>query len=183
MQMWIYVRVQRSFGYRILRQKVTFQQIFPADYLELCDRADPQRDECFKKSFNSVAQLYHVNYHQSDWEQNYPTHPLINLQKGEPSIGLRPFDPLVWKNLRFSFDNPIVLLSSLLIRNTKIVGLKHTKVTSVKTQFTDNEMRAMIDIEMPRIFIEGTYKGESRYTNIGYAPRGYFNMTAGEWEI
>lgn len=73
-----------------------------------------------------------------------------------------------------------MLLSSLLIRNTKIVGLKHTKVTSVKTQFTDNEMRAMIDIEMPRIFIEGTYKGESRYTNIGYAPRGYFNMTAGE---
>lgn len=76
----------------------------------------------------------------------------------------------------------MILLSSILVKNTKVVGLKNTRVKSVKTQFTDNEMRALIDIEMPRIFIEGTYKGESRYTNIGYAPRGYFNMTAGELE-
>lgn len=42
-------------------------------------------------------------------------------------------------------------------------------------------MNAIIDVEMPKVFIEGLYKGESRYANINFAPRGYFNFTNSEW--
>lgn len=70
-------------------------------------------------------------------------------------------------------------LSSLVVTNLKIVGLSQTKVVAVKTKFTENEMRAKIDIEIPNLFIEGTYKGEPRYAQMNYIPRGYFNSTTG----
>ena len=66
------------------------------------------------------------------------------------------------------------------MKNFKVVGLGKTKVNSVKSQFTENTMTAVVDIEIPNVFIEGLYKGEGRYTAIRYQPKGYFNLTACE---
>lgn len=101
------------------------------------------------------------------------------LQKGFEPLGISTFDPMVFKNMRFNFDSPIVLLSSLVIKNARVVGFSKAKINAVKTQFTENEMSAVIDVEVPRLFIEGVYKGQGRYTNLRYGPQGYFNLTAG----
>lgn len=85
------------------------------------------------------------------------------------------------QNTRFNFVNPLVLLSSLAISKARIVGLSKSKVISVKSDFTENEMRAIIDIEIPKIFFEGVYKGAGRYTNLSFGPKGYFNVTASKW--
>lgn len=85
----------------------------------------------------------------------------------------------MYKNLRFRFDNPIVLLSSLVLKNFKIAGLSKTTVKSVKSDFGQNSMNAEIEISIPQVVVEGLYKGEGRYTNIRVAPKGYFNLTAG----
>lgn len=105
---------------------------------------------------------------------------LINLQRGIEEIGVPQFDPLVYKNLRFNFNNPMVLLSSLVIKKVKVVGFANTKIMSVKSRFTEDSMNAVINVEIPKAIVEGVYKGEGRYSNLRYGPQGYFNATGSE---
>lgn len=102
------------------------------------------------------------------------------IQDGVEGLGIDAYEPMEMKNLRFQFTSPITLLQSLVIKNMKVHGFSKSKINSVKTDFTDNEMRATIDVEIPRIFLEGFYKGEGRYSNLRYGPKGYFNLTAGK---
>lgn len=90
---------------------------------------------------------------------------------------------MVYSRLKFSFDNPIMLLSSMVMKNFKIVGLGKTKVNNVQVEFPQNQMRAVIDATIPKILIEGLYKGQSRYTKLNYGPKGYFNISAGVFLI
>ena len=71
------------------------------------------------------------------------------------------------------------MLSSLLVKNVKITGFAKTQIKSVKTDFTDNEMKIVIDVAIPRLEVTGKYKGESRLTNLNYSPKGTFNNTIG----
>lgn len=87
---------------------------------------------------------------------------------------------MIYSSLKFNFDNPIMLLSSLIMKNFKVLGLGKTKVNSVNVKFPANGMMAEIDVSMPKIFVEGLYKGQGRYTNLQYSPKGYFNVTISE---
>lgn len=87
---------------------------------------------------------------------------------------------MVYSSLKFNFANPIMLLSSLIMKNFKVLGLGKTKVNSVNVKFPAHGMMAEIDISMPKIFIEGLYKGQGRYANLQYSPKGYFNATTSE---
>lgn len=111
---------------------------------------------------------------------NCPSNPDSQFQQGLEQFGIPQFEPLSYDRLRFDFDSPILLLSSLRLKNFKVAGFGKTKVISVETNFTDNEMMATVVTEIPRIFVDGLYKGEGRYTNIRVAPKGRFNVTAGK---
>lgn len=102
----------------------------------------------------------------------------MKFQAGLEDIGLPQFDPLVLKNWRFHFDNPLVPTSSLTIKKIKTTGYSKGRILSVNSRIKENTTR--IEVQFPQIYVEGSYSGIGRYPSLGFEPRGYFNMTFSE---
>lgn len=100
-------------------------------------------------------------------------------QIGFPTLGVPPYDPVQSKRNSFTFkqNNLFVVLHA---KDTKAVGLSKAVIKDVKAKFTENEAELKVSFSVPRIVVDGQYKGEGHYNALNFNSRGFFNMTFGK---
>lgn len=125
----------------------------------ICSRDDPKRDECIK---NSIQKF------------------LPSLHKGIPQLDFESLDPYVIDNTVFNFKSD-QYSGTLSVKSGKSYGLSRATIKDVRSEITDDTMKLDVDIFIPRIFIEGNYKGNGQLNTLRLESKGLFNVSMSKW--
>lgn len=124
----------------------------------MCKIADQAKlDECVRDAFESL---------------------LTRPNENKNGIQVPQFDPLILPMTKFDFSNlNIATLAGggFEIRNLHIYGFRNSKVMRVRTNLTENSMKILSKIAVPRLFLTG-YHGQD-LSNPNSKPAGQFNLT------
>lgn len=120
--------------------------IFTASSLKICHINDSQRDECIRSSMEKFLSALHE---KSD-------------DKFFPQV-----EPFLYDTVTFKYNNP-VMKGQYTVKNQRTYGISKVKVLSVKSDFTNDEMRLVISNHFPKLFSTGNYRS---------------NMTLGQFKI
>ena len=78
---------------------------------------------------------------------------------GVPDLGIPPLDPFKTKSLETVYQSGDVR-GNMSVINAMTYGMSKTRFLSVKPYFEGDLFNLNVDVEMPKIFIEGYYSGE-----------------------
>jgi len=114
---------------------------FAASWLKVCNRTDPNQDDCFKGMFEGVFPL---------------------IAKGVPELAIEPFEPLHINKISVARNSGQVVTLNGSFDNLKIRGPSNT---TVKRAHLDLEKKLLsFDLEIPKLRINASYnlKGQSQ---------------------
>jgi len=100
----------------------------------------------------------------------------MTFVKGIPELGLPVLDPMVVDYFETDYDFGEIY-GKLALRDVKSYGLAKTNFLSVKPKFEGNRMDMDIDIEIPKVFVDGYYKADGAIANFKVGGKGYFNVS------
>lgn len=84
--------------------------------------------------------------------KNLTTH----FSKGIPKLDLPPLDPYLTEHQRTEYDSRDIH-ADITVSNVNTYGLAKTRFLAVRPQRSPDFFRLEVDIEMPKILIEGEY--------------------------
>ena len=67
------------------------------------------------------------------------------------------------------------------IKQSKTYGMARAQIRDVRSEITDTEMDLEVDVFFPRIFMEGTYKGEGRFNSLLLNSKGIYNISMSKY--
>ena len=87
----------------------------------------------------------------------------IRYSKGIPELDLPVLDPMEVDMMENEYRAGEVM-GRFVLRDVKTYGLAKTSFLAVRPKFTSSRMNLEVDIEIPKVFIDGDYKAEG---NVG----------------
>lgn len=96
--------------------------------------------------------------------------------KGIPELGLPVLDPMVVDMMENEYVAGDVQ-GRFVLRDVKTYGLAKANFLAVRPYRSDNVMNLEIDLEIPKIFIDGDYKAEGQVAHYKIGGKGYFNIS------
>jgi Haemolymph juvenile hormone binding protein (JHBP) len=128
---------------------------FSAAEMKVCARNSPERDECLKEA---IEVFFHTFY------------------AGIEALNVPSFDPYVTEDEHFEY-NQSTIRGVLNIKQAKALGLSNTRVVGVRSRATDEKFNLEIDLMLPSLVLEGSYRGEGQVNAMQMSGKGFFNMS------
>ncbi|XP_011873941.1 PREDICTED: circadian clock-controlled protein-like [Vollenhovia emeryi] len=100
-----------------------------------------------------------------------------NFIPGIPKFDVPPLDPYFIEQERALYEGND-MHADITITNTKVYGLANIRFLAVRPQYSDTYFRVDVDVDVPKVFIEGNYKAEGAFGLLQIHGDGYFNITA-----
>ncbi|XP_023245284.1 protein takeout-like [Copidosoma floridanum] len=122
---------------------------------KICKRDTPDYSSCLRLAI------------QETWM------PII---KGIPELGLPVMDPYYIDFMEHEYESGDIA-GRLVLRNTTTYGLAKTRFLAVRPSFTGDRVNLEVDIEIPKVFIDGFYKAEGAIGPYKIGGKGYFNVS------
>ncbi|XP_011878390.1 PREDICTED: uncharacterized protein LOC105567804 [Vollenhovia emeryi] len=108
------------------------------------------------------------------------------LSKGLPEYDLPPLDPLFYNYGKAVFNSG-ALRGDIRFFNLTCIGLSQSHFSDIRAYYTDEVFHVEIDIQVPRIFVEGIVKVNGSLNVFKLVSEGYTNVTAvdvtGTWNL
>lgn len=80
----------------------------------------------------------------------------VTLQTGVPELDMPPLDPFVFKNHTAVYESG-QLRGQMTAIDVRTYGLAKANFLSVKSEMNDDFFRLDIDVEIPKVLLEGNY--------------------------
>jgi len=126
-----------------LRSKRASDFVLP-DNVITCQLNSPDRDRCIKEGIQLM---------------------LPRLKNGMAELNIPPLEPFQINNTKVSFRRGEDMFGQLQIRHSTVHGITRAVVKDVKTNFTGKHLETIGEVFFPKIFAEGSYKGEGHFRN------------------
>ncbi|XP_076620817.1 circadian clock-controlled protein daywake [Colletes latitarsis] len=108
------------------------------------------------------------------------------IVQGLPDFDLPPLDPYFTETYDTNYENG-QLRGLLSAKNVRTYGLAKARFLSVKPEIVDDFFRLEIDLDLPKIFIDGDYKAEGSLGSFKVGGEGVFNISMEDvkctWDI
>lgn len=100
----------------------------------------------------------------------------LSFVKGIPELGLPVLDPMEVDMMENHYSAGDVQ-GRFVLRNVKTYGLAKANFLAVRPYRSDNIMNLEIDLEIPKVFIDGDCKAEGSVAHYKIGGKGYFNTS------
>ncbi|XP_057338860.1 uncharacterized protein LOC130676554 [Microplitis mediator] len=129
----------------------------PADFSQMktCKRGSSDYSSCMRLAF----------------QENWPT-----IVRGIPVIDLPQLDPFHLDVMSTDYEFGEVT-GKIVVRNVKSYGLAKTRFLSIRSNHEDNRYRLEIDLEIPKMFVEGDFKSDGTIGSFNVMGKGEFNVS------
>ncbi|XP_033212571.1 uncharacterized protein LOC117170136 [Belonocnema kinseyi] len=104
-------------------------------------------------------------------EEGWPT-----IVKGIPELEIPQLDPFVINSIEQEFHNGI-LRGKMTVKNSKTFGASGHRFRSVKAHLEGDRFNIEMDVTVPKILLEGDYKGDGFISAFKIGGKGKFNVT------
>jgi len=140
---------------------IKYEQVEAATLADVisCQIDNAERDECMKAAI---------------------THILPKLHSGLQALNIPPLDPLVHNNTVINFQRGQILQATGLVKTARVYGLSRAQIKRLKSKISKENVEVEIEAYVPRVFLEGTYKGEGRFNLLKMSAKGHFNISASD---
>ncbi|EDW57770.1 uncharacterized protein Jhbp13 [Drosophila virilis] len=125
------------------------------DDLPKCPADADQAGECIKNIMNEL---------------------IPRLRKGDPDLGIQPYDPFVIDRLSFQYSSGAVS-GRISVRNVKLYGFAEHKIEKVNVKLDGDKVKLRIVSQLPKMNLLGNYKAEMLVNSLQLKPKGNFNVT------
>lgn len=149
--------------------------IYLAEGVMTCDQDDPALNDCIKKAIQDMLPKLFVCVWWNVIKFFLKRNEII-LQKGSKALNIPPIDPFVIEKSHVSYDNGVVQ-GQVALNSIKVYGLSRAEIKKVNTTITDTGLRSEMNVFIPRVFIEGSFKGSVKLNNLRMNPKGIFNIS------
>lgn len=106
--------------------------------------------------------------------------------QGLPDFDIPPLDPYHVDSHSVDYENG-QLRAHMTATDVRTYGLAKTRFLSVKPEIKDDFFRLEIDIEIPKLLLDGDYKAEGSLHSFKVGGKGFFNVSMedirGTWDI
>ncbi|MGJ2371671.1 JHBP domain-containing protein, partial [Salmonella enterica subsp. enterica serovar Paratyphi A] len=100
----------------------------------------------------------------------------MTFVKGIPELEVPVLDPMVVELIENDY-NAGEVLGKFVLRDVKTYGMAKTNFLAVRPYRSGNTMNMQIDIEIPKVFVDGNYKAEGTVGPFKIGGKGYFNIS------
>ncbi|XP_077295862.1 uncharacterized protein LOC143918065 [Arctopsyche grandis] len=101
---------------------------------------------------------------------------LKNMADGIPELNIPSLDPYELSDTVLDYKQD-KFVAKFATKNIKAHGLSSSKIHSARINFVDDQMLLEIDVTNPRIFVEGSYRGDVGFEPTLYTTENAFNNT------
>ncbi|CAK9833898.1 Circadian clock-controlled protein daywake [Anthophora retusa] len=106
--------------------------------------------------------------------------------EGLPDFGIPRLDPYYIESQSAEYKNG-QLYGKMSASDLRTYGLAKARFLSVRPEMTDDFFRLEIDVEMPKILMDGDYKAEGTFGSFKVGGKGFFNVSMEDikctWDI
>ncbi|XP_066598413.1 circadian clock-controlled protein daywake-like [Prorops nasuta] len=114
-------------------------------------------------------------------QESWPT-----FVKGVPELDVPVLDPFFVKEEETRYNSES-LQGKIVAKNVRTYGLAKAKFLSVRPEFTDDFYRLQVDVDLPKLLVEGDYKAEGQLGDFKMGGKGSFNISMEDihstWDI
>uniref|UniRef100_A0A1B0A9P1 Uncharacterized protein n=1 Tax=Glossina pallidipes TaxID=7398 RepID=A0A1B0A9P1_GLOPL len=145
-------------SFTVSQQQPQYKQIYelPEHLKDMaCQEDDPAINECIRKGLQ---------------------YGIDSLKTGVPGANIPVMDPFNVDKVTYQFSNDFVK-GKVNLRNIKIVGLSNIKLKKVDFTRKGNQLRTIVDMDVPRISAEGNHKADVLINNVKISSKGSFAVT------
>ncbi|XP_015604904.1 circadian clock-controlled protein [Cephus cinctus] len=98
------------------------------------------------------------------------------FMKGIPELDLPTLDPYFISQEESTYENGAIK-GKIVVKNARNYGLSKAQFLAVRPQLQNDYFRLEVDVEIPKVFIEGDYKAEGSLETFQMGGKGYFNIS------
>ncbi|XP_070156333.1 protein takeout [Polyergus mexicanus] len=99
-----------------------------------------------------------------------------NFVAGIPKLDLPPLDPYFLEYQHTEYETGD-LRADVTVKNVNIYGLSKITFLAVRPHHSDNAFRLEVDLELPKMLIEGNFKANGAYGALQIGGEGSFNIS------
>ncbi|XP_011879790.1 PREDICTED: circadian clock-controlled protein-like [Vollenhovia emeryi] len=99
-----------------------------------------------------------------------------NFVPGIPKLDLPTLDPYFTEHERTVYETD-QLRADITVMNVNTYGLAKAQFLAVRPQHSDNFFKLELDVDMPKMLIEGNYKAEGSLGTFQLGGEGFFNIS------
>lgn len=122
----------------------------------MCNRNDPNLDNCIKESIQTF---------------------LPSLRKKSDKFDFPPIDPFAYETVTFNYRNSNLMTGSFTVKDVKTYGMSRGKVLKVKSDFSNDEMMIQAELLFPKLFSTGFYTSNMTVSAFQLNSKGQYNVT------
>nr|CAD7194047.1 unnamed protein product [Timema douglasi] len=175
------------------------------DYLALCARRDPQFNKCMVERIREIVpdllaarfippfQIKSLISQESNVHigtYSGPTASLVltdSLQLtsdsqylGDPELDLPALNPVHIAELSIDTDITEDVRSRMFFKDINIYNTDSVQIKNVRSNINDNKLELEVDIQFPKLFLDGEYRSDVRFRGLPFINKGSFNLTLGD---
>nr|CAD7262099.1 unnamed protein product [Timema shepardi] len=129
------------------------------DYLALCARRDPQFNKCMVERIREIVP---------------------DLLAGDPELDLPALNPVHIAELSIDTDITEDVRSRMFFKDINIYNTDSVQIKNVRSNINDNKLELEVDIQFPKLFLDGEYRSDVRFRGLPFINKGSFNLTLGD---
>nr|CAD7568300.1 unnamed protein product [Timema californicum] len=126
------------------------------DYLALCARRDPQFNKCMVERIREIVP---------------------DLLAGDPELDLPALNPVHIAELSIDTDITEDVRSRMFFKDINIYNTDSVQIKNVRSNINDNKLELEVDIQFPKLFLDGEYRSDVRFRGLPFINKGSFNLT------
>ncbi|KZC13432.1 Circadian clock-controlled protein, partial [Dufourea novaeangliae] len=114
-------------------------------------------------------------------QESWPT-----FMEGLPDFEIPPLDPYYIETHSMNYNNG-QMRGAMSASDAHIYGLSNARFLSVKPELSDDFFRLEVDVEFPKLLLDGYYKADGNLGSFKIGGKGFFNVSMGDvrttWDI